>query len=303
MIHCKKWKIFKSFGDLVCNERRKGDIDKKYEVIGSEIKNIGNSAYGRTSMNKAKHNKTTYEDVQQYKKSVSSPYFRDADKYGDMYEVQKRKQLTYQNMPIQISTAILQYAKLRMLQFYYDFLCKYVNNSDFNMCYMDTDSLYIAITSENFEDLIKPELRDEYIKERCNWFPRNDTKENEKYDNRTMGLFKTEFIGNGIVCLCPKLYYCLSQPYYCLAIPNKNDKFSSKGVQKKNNEYMLNYNNFKKVLHSNDPMYCENTGMRCFNGSIYYYSTYKTGLSSKYDKRHTMSDGVSTCPLEEWEYK
>ena len=57
MIHCKKCKIFKSFGELVCNERRKGDIDAKYKVIGNEIKNIGNSAYGRTSMNKAKHNK------------------------------------------------------------------------------------------------------------------------------------------------------------------------------------------------------------------------------------------------------
>ena len=91
MIHCRKCQIFKDFGELVSDERRKGDADKKYAVIGNEMKNIGNSAYGRTSMNKAKHNKTTYETAQQYKRSVSSPYFRDPDKYGQMFEVQKRK--------------------------------------------------------------------------------------------------------------------------------------------------------------------------------------------------------------------
>ena len=61
---------------------------------------------------------------------------------------------------------------------------------------------------------------------------RNDA-EHEKYDNRTAGLFKTEFVGDGMVCLSSKLYYCLAEPYYCLPKPNQNDKLSSKGVQKK----------------------------------------------------------------------
>ena len=296
MIHCKQWRIFKSFGELVSNERRKGDTDEKYKIIGEEMKNIGNSAYGRTSMNKSKHNKTTYETQSQYKKSVGSPYFRDADKYGDMFEVQKRKQKTYQNMPIQISTAILQYAKLRMLQFYNDFLCKYVDKVDFNMMYMDTDSMYMAISADKFEYIIKPDLKEEYTKNRNNWFPRNDTPEHTKYDNRTAGLFKTEFIGDGMVCLCPKLYYCLGEQ-------NKKNKFSSKGVQKSKNTKLLNYKNFKKVLRSNVPLYCTNVGMRFIDGSVYYYSAYKTGLSSKYNKRVVMKDGVSTAPLEETEYK
>ena len=104
-------------------------------------------------------------------------------------------------------------------------------------------------------------------------------------------------------CLSPKLYYCLAEPYYCLVKPNKDDKFSSKGVQKKNNSSMLNYKNFKTVLHSNIPMYCENVGMRFMNTGVYYYSTYKTGLSAKYNKRYVMADGVSTCPLNENDYK
>ena len=199
---------------------------------------------------------------------------------------------TQQNMPIQLSTSILQYAKLRMLQFVYDFLYKYVSKNDFNICYMDTDSLYMSITSENFEDLIKPELKEEYAKDRSNWFPRNDTKEHTIYDNRTMGLFKTEFIGDGMCCLSSKLYYCLRNSNKSHEHYNKDDKFSSKGVQKKNNTSLLNYKNFKTVLHTHIPINCTNTGMRFMSGSIYYYSTNKTALSSKYNKRKRSPEDI-----------
>ena len=46
---------------------------------------------------------------------------------------------------------VYQYAKLRMLQFYYDFLNKYLDRCDFQMCEMDTDSAYIAIAGESVE--------------------------------------------------------------------------------------------------------------------------------------------------------
>ena len=66
---------------------------------------------------------------------------------------------------------------------------------------------------------------------------------------------------------------------------------------------MLNYNNFKNVLHTNISMTVENMGMRYLNGNVVWYSTSKTGLNSKYNKRHTLEDGVSTAPLEEHEYE
>ena len=40
----------------------------------------------------------------------------------------------------------------------------------------------MAITEENFDDIIKPETREEYEKDKYNWFPRDDTKENAMYD-------------------------------------------------------------------------------------------------------------------------
>ena len=168
MIHSMSCKIFKDFGELVSDERRKGDIDSDYKIIGYEIKNIGNSGYGRTSMNKSKHASTTFCDLKKYKKSLNTPYFKDAEQYNVVFEIQKRKKITTQNMPIQISAAILAYAKLRMLEFYYDFLNKFVDRTDMNMLYMDTDSCQMAITGESFEDVIKPEMNTTYDKEKLN---------------------------------------------------------------------------------------------------------------------------------------
>ena len=176
-----------------------------------------------------------------------------------------------------------------MLEFYYDFLDMYVDRLDFQMMYMDTDSMYMAITAKNFEDIIKPDMKDDYEVNKHKWFPRNDTKENASYDKRTLGLFKVEFAGNGMVALAPKLYYVLGE--------NKN-KFSCKGTQKKNNSDLLNYQNFKKVLENNDVVHVENKGMRYINHNIVWYSQYKKGIQANYNKRKIMEDNVTTLPLD-----
>jgi hypothetical protein len=89
------------------------------------------------------------------------------------------------------------------------------------------------------------------------------------------------------------------------------DKMSCKGVQKKNNLDIINYETYKKVLLENENAYVKNTGMRIFNDKqinkndsdtninrkIYTYEMKKIGLTQKYDKRVVLSDGISTVPL------
>jgi hypothetical protein len=53
-------------------------------------------------------------------------------------------------------------AKLRMLDFYYNFIDKYIDRSDFKLLEMDTDSNYFAFSEDSIEKLIKPEMREEY---------------------------------------------------------------------------------------------------------------------------------------------
>ena len=52
----------------------------------------------------------------------------------EYYEIEKYKKYLRMSLPIQIGYFILQYAKLRMLQFYYDFMLKFVSPEDFQYC-------------------------------------------------------------------------------------------------------------------------------------------------------------------------
>ena len=71
-----------------------------------------------------------------------------------------------------------------MLQFFYDLLDKYIDRSDFELIQMDTDSNYLALSADKIEDVIKPELREEF--ETC----KNDWLAWDKLSSRTPGLFK-----------------------------------------------------------------------------------------------------------------
>jgi hypothetical protein len=44
-----------------------------------------------------------------------------------------------------------------MLDFYYNFIDKYIDRSDFELLEMDTDSNYFAFSENSIEKLIKPE--------------------------------------------------------------------------------------------------------------------------------------------------
>ena len=80
-----------------------------------------------------------------------------------------------------------------MLQFYYDFLDRYLDRVNFQMCEMDTDSAYTTITGNSVESLVKPELIVQFEQDKCNCFPGTDTPERKAYDKRTPGLFKVEW--------------------------------------------------------------------------------------------------------------
>ena len=45
----------------------------------------------------------------------------------------------------------------------------------------------MALAAETLDELIKPELRQEWVQTKSLWFPRTDTAENAAYDKRTPG--------------------------------------------------------------------------------------------------------------------
>ena len=74
------------------------------------------------------------------------------------YEVEKTKHKIILDLPIHLCVFILNYAKLHMLEFYYDCVDKYLSREDFEYSEIGTDSAYMAISGDSFESLIKPDL-------------------------------------------------------------------------------------------------------------------------------------------------
>ena len=89
-----------------------------------------------------------------------------------------------------------------MLEFYYDFLDKYIDRIDFELIQMDTDSMYMALSSKSIDDIIRPELREEYDNG-----GKAEFLSTSKYHDITPGLFKAEFQGTRMIALTSKCYY------------------------------------------------------------------------------------------------
>ena len=80
-----------------------------------------------------------------------------------------------------------QYAKLRMLEFYHDFLMKYFSRRDFALIQCDTDSIYMALSTNTLDEAVTPDLKAEYEKIKFDWL----VDPGDIRTKRTPGLFKT----------------------------------------------------------------------------------------------------------------
>jgi hypothetical protein len=297
-IKASSHKAFAPFMEAVSDARRAGDVDKSQAMIAEMMKLVGNSAFGRSGMDKSKHKEVKYEPSDaKVRAIVEKQNFHDVEELAGSYEVSLKKRRIKLNNPIHLSIAIYQLAKLRMLQFYYDCIDKYFDRSDFQYQEMDTDSGYIAFSFDNpFEECIKPELKDHFSQHKYDWFPRDYDEEVAKYDRRTPGLFKEEWRGDAMVSLSSKNYICY--------LPDETHKVkvSAKGVQqgRGRNSDVLSPTGFESVVRDRITLSGTNKGFRISkeSKSVITYTQQKTALNYYYDKRQVLADGISTIPLE-----
>ena len=275
--------IFSWFVKEVANNRRKGDADKDKALLAEVFKLLGNSAYGKFIEAVERHTNTIYTcDEEEVDKSLRSARFKTLEEIGPAYKVELRKSKITIDRPFQVGIVVYQLAKLRMLQFYYEFLDFYLDRRDFELIQMDTDSMYFALSRERLEDAIRPGYETQFEEEKKRWLAW------DKWSNREPGLFKLEKEATSGIALCSKCYHMEDQA-------TGKAKVSSKGVNKRQNE--MRRERFERAL-AGDRDVVVNRGFRMRNGSMYTYEQRKLGLSAYYDKRWVLPDGIHTEPLE-----
>ena len=301
---------FEQFGKDVSNARRAGDRDPDQAIIADTMKLLGNSSYGKTITNKERHRDVKYCDAKEASKLVNDSHFRVLTPLDDnTYEVEMSKKKIKLDLPLHIGFFVYQYAKKRMLEFYYDCLDVFVDRRQFQLMEMDTDSQYLAITGRTLDEVVRPEKRREFFEAWPEWFPAEacdqhhtdfvDTKcrgedwtttdeccmQRKQVDKRTPGLFKVEWEGDGCIGLCSKTYYCFG---------GERDKLSCKGLNKKQND--LTKQQYLDVLTSKKNGHGTNRGFRLNDNTMYTYTQERAGLSFFYPKRIVAADGITTSP-------
>ena len=83
-------------------------------------------------------------------KAINNQFFKRLNIVAkDLYEVELVKSKIEHCEPIILGFFILQYAKLRMLELYYNFFDKFCDVNKIEELEMDTDSIYLALAEED----------------------------------------------------------------------------------------------------------------------------------------------------------
>ena len=274
---------FKWFPEEVSGARRAADQVKNKKQLGDTAKLKGNSFYGKMIENLEKHMNTKFTTNEKLIDEIfRSPYFDDLEEISNgVFEVRQRKRQVTITRPYQCGIAVYQLAKLRMLEFYYDFVDKFCDRRDFEVIQMDTDSLYMALSAEDFDEIIGPELKELYKDEKPNWLV------TDEYSKRVPGLFKPEFKGKRMIALTSKCYFADNREEGRL-------KFSCKGVSRRQNK--MSWERYRNALFGAlDKV--TNIGFRKKEHHIVTYEQTKLGLSAYYDKRVVHEDRIHTSCL------
>ena len=197
-------KCFNSSVQSAVDARRKGDENPNSSAVAETMKLLANSSYGYQIMGRRRHTVTKYLSDKKTHAAINSKLFKRLEYLNNsLYEVELAKAEIEHKEPNIVGFFILQYAKVRMLELYYNFFTRFSNVNKSEELEMDTDSLYLALADKELEDFKRPETRAEWQKFRtkdcvdsftadavADFFPRTCCVKHKQHDKREPGLFK-----------------------------------------------------------------------------------------------------------------
>ncbi len=215
---------FTKFTKGVSDARRAAQLDPKKSILAQTQKCLGNSAYGSLLLDKEKHKEIQFvQGTVDASFCVNDTRFKkliELNSEHEYYEIEKQKKSIKMDVPYQIGFTILQLAKLRMLQFYYDFLDYFFDRKFFELLEMDTDSFYFGVSKHDLEEMVKPERQQEFhnlLYGNCYdgidyatvdklFIPRRCCVKHQEEDSKVPSLFKLEYSSKEMISLNSKCY-------------------------------------------------------------------------------------------------
>ena len=115
-------KCVNNFVQSAVDARRQGNQISNSSVVAETMKLLANSSYGYQIMDRSRHTVTKYLIDEKTHSAINSKMFKRLNHINDqLYEVELVKPEIEHREPIIVGFFILQYAKQRMLELYYNF--------------------------------------------------------------------------------------------------------------------------------------------------------------------------------------
>ena len=274
----------KKYIDMKTELRKKASNDFEKDFF----KLMNNAVFGKTMENVRKHRdiklvKTDYRRS----KLVSEPNYHTINLISvNLSIIEMKKVKVKMSKPIYLGLSILEISKIIMYEFWYDYTKKKYGDM-VKLCYMDTDSLIMNIKTEDFYKDVAQDVEERFDTSNCDVdrpLPKGKNK-------KVLGLMKDE-LGGGIitefVALRPKTYSYMTDEF----IEMKNAKGTKKCVIKK----MLKFEDYRKCLFDNEPMFKSQQRFKSENHEVYTENINKIAWSSNDDKRIVALDRITSYP-------
>ena len=201
-------KCFNKLVQSAVNARREGDENLNSGVVAETMKVLANSSYRYQIMDCSRHTVTKYLSDEKTHDAINTNVFKRLDNInGQLYEVELAKAEIEHREPIIVGFSKLQYAKLRMLELYYNFFQRFCDVNQFEELEMNTDSLYLALSQKEMYDCIREASKTEWglmRTEDCkndftanattNFFSRTCCTKHLKHDKRELVFSKRSFV-------------------------------------------------------------------------------------------------------------
>ena len=150
-------KCFDNFVQSVVDARRQGDENPNSSVVAETMKLLVNSSYGYQIIDRSRQTVTKYLTDEKTHTAINSKMFKRLNHITDqLYGVELVKSEFEHREPIIVGLFILQYAKLRVLELYYNFFKKFCDTDKYENIELDADSLYLALSEKNCRTLFFP---------------------------------------------------------------------------------------------------------------------------------------------------
>ena len=286
--------------------RRKNYENPNSSVVAETIELLANRSYGYQIIDRSRHTVTKYLSDGKTHAAINCRLFKRLDHVNNsLCEAELAKAQIEHKEPIIVGFFIPKYAKLRMLELYYNFFNNFCDLTKFEESETDTNSLYLALADKELEYRIECEMKAEWQRLKsndcvdsfttdavANFFQRTCCVNHKLHDKREPGFIKEEFRCTETLCLCNKTYCCYD-------VTSDKLKMSSKGLNKRvlGQSGYGPLEKYRRVLNEKVNVTSNNRGFRTNNHSVATYEQVKKSLFYFCPKRIVETDGIHTQRL------